>query len=108
MEPVVILITLIATFNDVSNVNYYSHNPQVLFVKEEMCQDVLREANDYFLDGAERYVEDKFPGRQMSTLRLDCMNYAVSPDGEFVPLDYEVLGEWSDDEYNDKPKGMQI
>jgi hypothetical protein len=108
MEPVVILITLIATFSDMPNVNYYSHNPQVLFVKEEMCIDVVTEANDYFLKGAELYARDKFPERQMSTLRLDCMNYSVTPDGGFVPLDYEVLGEWDDDDYNDKPKGMQI
>ena len=108
MEPVVILITLIATFGDSPEINYYSHNPQILFVKEEMCKDVMREANTYFLEGAEKYTKDMFPERPLSTLRLDCMSYAVSPDGNFVPLEYEILGEWSDDDYNDKPKGMQI
>ena len=108
MDPVVILITLIATFNDVPNVLYYSHNPQVMFVKENMCKDVLNAANEYFYEGAERYVWEQFPNRSLSTLSMECMDYSVSPEGEFVPLEYEVLGEWSDDDYNEKLKGMRI
>ena len=73
-----------------------------------MCENVLNAANEYFYEGAERYVWEQFPNRSLSTLSMECMNYSVSPEGEFVPLEYEVLGEWSDDDYNEKLKGMGI
>ena len=79
MDPVVILITLIATFGgDMSNINFYSHNPNVVFVSRDMCNDVLREANEYFYDGAELYARQEFPNDTLSTLTLECMEYTLS------------------------------
>ena len=98
MDPVVILITLIATFGgDMSNIQFYSHNPNVMFVSKDMCNDVLREANDYFHDGAKLYTEQEFPNETLSTLTLECMSYTINPStGDFEPLEYEYNGEWND------------
>ena len=102
MDPVVILITLIATFGgDMSNINFYSHNPNVVFVSRDMCNDVLREANEYFYEGAELYARQEFPNDTLSTLTLECMEYTINNiTGEFEPLEYEYNGEWED--YKDK------
>ena len=96
MDPVVILITLIATFGgDMSNIQFYSHNPNVVFVSDDMCNDVLREASDYFYDGAELYASQEFPNETLSTLSLECMSYTIDNEtGEFEPLEYEYNGEW--------------
>ena len=96
MDPVVILITLIATFGgDMSNIQFYSHNPNVVFVSDDMCNDVLREASDYFYDGAELYASQEFPNEKLSTLSLECMSYTIDNEtGEFEPLEYEYNGEW--------------
>ena len=97
MDPVVILITLIATFHSESmkDIQFYSHNPQVMFVSDDMCNDVLREANDYFHDGAKLYTEQEFPNETLSTLTLECMSYTINNEtGEFEPLEYEYNGEW--------------
>ena len=102
MDPVVILITLIATFGgDMSNIQFYSHNPQVVFVSRDMCNDVLNEATEYFYDGAELYAQQEFPNDTLSTLTLECMEYTINNEtGEFEPLEYEYNGEW--DAYKDK------
>ena len=97
MDPVVILITLIATFHSESmkDIQFYSHNPQVVFVSDDMCNDVLREASDYFYDGAELYASQEFPNEKLSTLSLECMSYTINNEtGEFEPLEYEYNGEW--------------
>ena len=57
MDPIVVLITLIATFHSESmkDIQFYSHNPQVVFVSDDICNDVLREASDYFYDVEDLY-----------------------------------------------------
>ena len=97
MDPVVILITLIATFasENMKDIQFYSHNPNVMFVSRAMCNDVLSEANDYFHDGAKLYTEQEFPNETLSTLTLECMTYTINPStGDFEPLEYEYNGEW--------------
>ena len=111
MDPIVILITLIATFGgDKAGIQFYSHNPNVVFVSEDMCNDVLREATTYFYDGAELYARQEFPNDTLSTLTLECMQYTIDNEtGEFEPLEYEYNGEWNDySDFEVKPKGMQI
>tara|TARA_B100000965_G_C19436815_1_gene688986 strand:+ start:584 stop:904 length:321 start_codon:yes stop_codon:yes gene_type:complete len=95
MDPVVILITLIATFSSYDNVNFYSHNPNVMFVSDDMCNDVLNEAADYFHNGAREYVENEFPNETLYSLSLECMRYTIDIEtGEFEPLEYDYQGDW--------------
>ena len=96
MNATVILITLIATFSGYDNVNFYSHNPNVLFVSKDMCNEVLEVANDYFYKGAESYVKEEFPKDTLSLLTVTCMEYSIDPyTGNFEPLEYDYEGDWN-------------